>query len=87
MADELDQAIAAFYNGWKERYVIPDAAKASFASRPMPDRTGKATTVFEGQGYGMVIVALMAGHDPEAQTVFDQLFHYARKHPSTLTGG
>ena len=28
------------------------------------------------------IVALMAGHDPDEQTIFDQLLHYARRHRS-----
>jgi endo-1,4-beta-D-glucanase Y len=80
--DELDQAIAAFYGVWKERYVIPGCGEGQLRIRA-DAAEGKATTVSEGQGYGMVIVALMAGHDPEAQPVFDRLFHYARKHPST----
>jgi endo-1,4-beta-D-glucanase Y len=81
--DQLDQAIAAFYNVWKERYVIPGCGKDQLRIRA-DAAEGKATTVSEGQGYGMVIVALMAGHDAEAQSVFDQLFLYARKHPSSV---
>jgi endoglucanase len=79
--DELDQAITAFYAVWKARYVIPGCGPGELRIKA-DAAEGKATTVSEGQGYGMVIVALMAGHDPEAQPVFDQLFHYARKHPS-----
>lgn len=41
-------------------------------------------TVSEGQGYGMLAVALMAGHDPEAQTIFDGLWRFARAHPSDI---
>ena len=37
-----------------------------------------AHAVSEGQGYGMVIVALMAGHDPEARVRFDGLTRYLR---------
>jgi endo-1,4-beta-D-glucanase Y len=81
--DELDQAIAAFYEVWKDRYVIPGCGEGQLRIRA-DAAEGKATTVSEGQGYGMVIVALMAGHDPEAQPVFDQLLHYARKHPSSV---
>src|SRR5688572_9006752 len=69
--DELDQAIAAFYGVWKERYVIPGCGEGQLRIRA-DAAEGKATTVSEGQGYGMVIVALMAGHDSEAQPVFDR---------------
>lgn len=80
--DELDQAIAAFYDDWKGRYLIPGCGAGELRIKA-DAAEGKAITVSEGQGYGMVIVALMAGHDPEAQSVFDRLFHYARRHPST----
>ena len=43
-----------------------------------------AHIVSEGQGYGMVIVALMAGHDPAAQERFDGLARYALDHPSSV---
>lgn len=45
---------------------------------------GSDVTVSEGQGFGMVIVALMAGHDPNAQTLFDGLWYFARKYPSGI---
>jgi endo-1,4-beta-D-glucanase Y len=41
-------------------------------------------TVSEGQGYGMVIVALMAGFDPDAQTKFDGLWLFSREFPSSI---
>src|SRR5262249_32577986 len=41
-------------------------------------------TVSEGQGYGMIIVAIMAGHDPDAQTIFDGLWRFVRDHPSHI---
>ena len=43
-----------------------------------------AHTVSEGQGYGMVIVALMAGHDPAAHERFDGLARYVLDHPSSV---
>jgi endoglucanase len=46
------------------------------------DEPAHSTTVSEGQGYGMVIVPIMAGHDPDAQVIFDGLFAFAREHPS-----
>jgi hypothetical protein len=38
--------------------------------------------VSEGQGYGMIIVALMGGYDKSARSTYDGLFHYYRSHPS-----
>jgi len=76
---DIDDATAAFYDAWKARYLIdgcgPDQKRIRMEA-------GKIWSVSEGQGYGMVIVALMAGHDPDAQTIFDQLFRYARRHRS-----
>jgi endo-1,4-beta-D-glucanase Y len=33
-------------------------------------------------GYGMMIMALMAGHDPDAKRIFDGMFTHFRQHPS-----
>lgn len=38
----------------------------------------------EGQGYGLVIVALMAGHEPDAHAIFDGLWRFALAHPSGI---
>lgn len=82
--DELDHAVASFYNAWKSRYVIPGCGPGELRIMADGGEDGTVTTVSEGQGYGMVIVALMAGHDPEARQVFDGLLRYARKHPSSF---
>src|SRR5882757_1994878 len=76
---DIDAATAAFYDQWKQLYLIDGCGPEQKRIRM---EAGKIWSVSEGQGYGMVIVALMAGHDPEAQTIFDQLFHYARRHRS-----
>jgi endo-1,4-beta-D-glucanase Y len=39
-------------------------------------------TVSEAMGYGMLITAFMAGHDPEAKKYFDGLYRFYKKHPS-----
>jgi len=44
--------------------------------------SAKWHTVSEGIGYGMLITALMAGHDSEAQTIFNNLFKFARSKPA-----
>src|SRR6185503_14700054 len=38
--------------------------------------------VSEGQGYGMIITAYMAGHDPDAKIYFDGLYQFYKAHPS-----
>jgi endo-1,4-beta-D-glucanase Y len=76
---DLDDATAAFYDAWKQRYLIDGCGPEQKRIRM---EAGKIWSVSEGQGYGMVIVALMAGHDPDAHAIFDQLFHYARRHRS-----
>lgn len=43
-----------------------------------------AITVSEAHGYGMLITAYMAGHDPEAKSYFDGLYRYFRAHPSSI---
>ncbi|MCM3039958.1 glycosyl hydrolase family 8 [Paenibacillus motobuensis] len=43
-----------------------------------------ATTVSEAHGYGMLITALMGGHDPDAKKYFDGLFRYFKAHPSEI---
>ena len=41
-------------------------------------------TVSEAHGYGMLITAHMAGHDPKAKAYFDGLYRYFRAHPSKI---
>lgn len=47
-----------------------------------PGTEEHAVTVSEGQGYGMLIVAHLAGHDPDAHALFDGLWRFARANPS-----
>ena len=83
---QLDDDVQAFYDYWKSRYLMEAGTTAD--GKPMyrvsygdanPDRT-----VSEGQGYGMVITAIMAGYDPQAQVYFDGLWYYSRAHPSDV---
>lgn len=77
---KLDNSVANFYWQWKKRYVKPAAAKGqSYIWFQTP---GKKQCVSEGQGYGMLITALMAGADAEAKTTFDELFNYYKAHPA-----
>lgn len=87
----MDQKVKTLYNQWKQKYlaVRPDAPDQTYISYNQ-DGTSKPTNavcVSEGQGYGMIIAAFMAGHDPDAQEVFDSLFRYYQAFPSGNTAG
>ena len=78
---ELDQAVKDYYDVWKERFLREGG--------PCPDGQvyvatgmGGSLTVSEAHGYGMVILAYMAGHEPEAQRLFDGMYAYFRDHPT-----
>lgn len=84
--DQLDDDVRAFYDQWKAEFVVeagisPDGIimyRIAFGK----DKPGFDTTVSEGQGYGMIIVPLMAGYDEDAQKIFDGLWEFVRAHPS-----
>jgi endoglucanase len=83
---QLDDDVRAFYDYWKATYLIE--AGSSPTGRPLyrvafgKELPNKDSTVSEGQGFGMLIVSFMAGHDPDAQQIFDGLWGFARLHPS-----
>jgi hypothetical protein len=69
-----------YYDVWKGRWLKPDSGGNGW--RVWMNSTG--TTVSESQGYGMVIVAAMAGHDPQAKQIFDGLWQFRLAHPSVI---
>lgn len=74
-----DDDVRESYSRWKADFLANvEGGRYRIKQGPGAD----APTVSEGQGYGMVIVALMAGHDPEARTIFDGLWRYVQDHPS-----
>jgi hypothetical protein len=85
---QQDDDVRAFYDYWKARYLVDAGAtpggdplyRVAFGAA-LPE---KNRTVSEGQGYGMIIVASMAGYDPQAQVIFDGLWEFARAHPSEI---
>jgi endoglucanase len=81
---QLDNHVRAYYNHWKAQYLISEgqSAQGQPLYRISFGAADASKTVSEGQGYGMVITALMAGYDINAQRIFDGLYHYARLHPS-----
>jgi endo-1,4-beta-D-glucanase Y len=77
---QLDNSVCSFYGQWKKRFIkIVPGKQQSYV---WFEGKGGKQCVSEGQGYGMIIIALMAGHDPQAKATFDDLYRYYRAHPS-----
>lgn len=82
---EQNDDVRAFYEYWQARYLIAAGVnQAGNLLYRVSLGSADPTTVSEGQGYGMVIVALMAGYDPRAQVRFDGLWEFARANPSNI---
>lgn len=71
----MNQQVAAYYDYWKQKYLrpgvyIPDSYYIHGENTGGTD-SDKGTS--EGHGWGMIITALMAGHDEHAKEYFDGL--------------
>ncbi len=87
--DKMDNDVRAFYDYWKGEYLVSAGVDGEGNSLfrialGHPGSENYGTTVSEGQAYGMIITALMAGHDPAAKTLFDGLWRFADKHSSEI---
>jgi endo-1,4-beta-D-glucanase Y len=77
----MDDSTRSFYFQWKNRYIRKSLCSDTYYV--WSENSGRNhECVSEGQGYGMVIVALMAGADSLAQSTFNGLFNYYTEHPS-----
>ncbi len=81
---QLDNAVSAFYETWKTQYLRTGDSEGCQPGRYYVrfSPSGPTIAVSEGQGYGMIITALMAGYDSSAKTYFDGLYWYYKDHPS-----
>jgi endoglucanase len=78
---QMDDSVLSFYKLWKERYINDDAGDGQFYVW-VEGSVGGNQCVSEAQGYGMMIVVLMAGADSSAHTTYNGLFKYFKSHPS-----
>jgi len=84
---QLDVHVRQYYAEWKRRYVVTAGVdgqgnrlyRIAFGK---PGTANHQATVSEGQGWGMVILPIMAGYDRQAQQIFDGLLRYALQFPS-----
>ena len=77
----IDDQVLEFYKKWKKQY-IHTATEANQAYVFFEEEGSRFQSVSEGQGYGMIIVTMMAGVDPDAKKIFNQLLNYVIAHPS-----
>lgn len=76
---QANAAVAAFYDDWKVRHLRPSVAVAGDWK---VDFNGAGVAVSEAIGYGMILAAYMAGHDPQARHIFDGLNRFRKRYPS-----
>lgn len=84
-AAELDAMTAASYDRWKRKYLVAGCAPGHYRIKTSPATA--AFTVSEGHGYGMLIAAILEGHDPDAHAIFDGLYAYYDAHRSSNDSG
>lgn len=81
---KIDKQTAAFYAKWKAAYLKAGCGAGRYFVKA--DTFAGPVVVSEGQGYGMLIVAMMAGEEPDARALFDGLYRYYLDHPSVVDG-
>ena len=76
---QMDNTIKAHYDEWKARLVVDVPTVPGGKAVKFQDNY---ITVSEGIGSGMLLTVLMAGHDAQAQTIFDGFLKTARARPA-----
>lgn len=89
---ELNNQIKRYYEYWKTNYLVdssrtPGGYTVDFCTCPGhknadPNPVNQKITVSEAHGYGMMIMALMAGYETGAKTYFDGMMAFYNDHRS-----
>lgn len=84
--DQLDQDVREAYARWKTAYLRSAGTDANNNPRyrVLCNTDGNGNTVSEGQGYGITIVSLMAGVEPDAANIAAGLWRYVDIHRSGI---
>ncbi|PWK88231.1 glycosyl hydrolase family 8 [Lentzea atacamensis] len=77
----LDAAVVDYYQRWKSAFLRHNC---NSAWSQVLAADADHDYVAEAQGYGMVIVATMAGADPDAKRIFDGFVKWKIDHPSVI---
>lgn len=86
---QMEVKIQTLYDEWKQEFlrINPDTPNQAyvFYNESGNAEPVNAVSISEGHGYGMLLAVYMAGYDPQAQTVFDNLFRFYQAFPSKIT--
>jgi endo-1,4-beta-D-glucanase Y len=76
----LDAAVRAAYDRWKAAYIGQACGGYHVKDPGEPGQIASSAS----NAHGMIITALMAGHDPQAREIYDGILTLSRKFPSYL---
>ena len=88
----LTTEIKLYYNKWKANYlrygIITPSPFPKYAYIRQPGFADyekvKFRTTSEAMGYGMIIMVVMAGYEPDAKKYFDAMYRFVRNYPSKV---
>jgi endo-1,4-beta-D-glucanase Y len=81
----LDDIVRCQYARWKAAYLKQDCGGYYVLTNGGAGANADTfLTVSEGHGYGMIIAAMMAGTEPQAQAIFDGMYAVKVKFPSIV---
>jgi endo-1,4-beta-D-glucanase Y len=86
--DQMNSSVDAYYHYWKDTYLKPSNGVTPgggyYVAMKGTGGNGREKTTSEAHGYGMIILALMAGKDARAQSLFDGMYNLYDKHRSRI---
>ncbi|MCL1946069.1 MAG: glycosyl hydrolase family 8 [Chitinivibrionia bacterium] len=84
---QMNQDVITKYNAYKTAYLRNEGQYYYIKATGSANYAKNSLTVSEAHGYGMIIFALMAGHDPQAKTIFDGMNQLRKAHGASGGGG
>ncbi len=82
--EQMNNSITALYDYYKSKYLKTYNTNQNYIEASGNGNNGdESLTISEAHGYGMIIFALMAGYDSEAQTYFDGMYRFYKDWGST----
>ena len=82
---QMNQSVIDRYTSYKRQYLKKYQDSLYYIEASGNGNGGdQSLTISEAHGYGMIILALMAGYDKDAQKEFDGMFYFAKAHPSRI---
>ncbi len=82
---QMNNSVSSLYDSYKSRYLKTlNGDRYYILAQGNPAVAER--TISEAHGYGMIIMALMAGYDADAQTQFDGMCNYFDQSRSNING-